>query len=354
LRRIVLTGGGSAGHVTPNLALIPRLLEDGWEIHYIGTENGIERSLIAGVEHVTYHSVKSGKLRRYLDIKNLTDPFKVMYGVGQSVHIISKLKPNVIFSKGGFVSVPIVIGGWLNRVPVVIHESDITPGLANKIAIPFARKVCTTFPETVDHFRTGKGVHTGTPIREDLLHGNRELGLKQCGFIPEKPVIMMMGGSLGSVAINKVLRNIIKKLTGKFQVVHICGKGNIDHAYDNIPGYKQFEYISQELPHIMAAADMIISRAGANSIYEFLALKKPNLLVPLPLSASRGDQILNARSFEQQGFSKVLLQEDLTEDSLYMAIWEVYDNRQRYIDAMSTENHTDGVERIIDVIYSCI
>lgn len=354
MKRIVLTGGGSAGHVTPNLALIHHLLKDQWEIHYIGTENGIERTLISGFPQVVYHSVKSGKLRRYMDVKNLTDPFKVMMGVGQSMEIIRTLKPRVIFSKGGFVSVPIVVGGWINRVPVVIHESDMTPGLANKIAIPFAQKVCTTFPETLQHIKEGKGIHTGTPIRQELFHGDGEKGRRLCGFVPNKPVVLMMGGSLGAVSINKVLRKILKKLTTRFQVVHICGKGNMDPEYQDMKDYKQFEYIGEELPHILAMADIIISRAGANSIYEFLALRKANLLIPLPLSASRGDQILNARSFEKQGFSKVLPQEELTEDSLYLAILDLYRHRSQYVEAMRSGSSINGVDGILEVIYSCL
>ena len=354
MKRIVLTGGGTAGHVTPNIALIPELLKEGWDIHYIGTKNGIERELIAREKSVTYHSVQSGKLRRYMDIKNFTDPFKVIYGVGQAVNLIRKIKPQIIFSKGGFVSVPVVMGGWVNRVPIVIHESDITPGLANKICYPFARKVCTTFPETAQGLKGDKWVHTGTPIRKDLLKGDPEEGRRICGFKPDRPVLMVMGGSLGAVAINNRIRKILKTLLNRFQVVHICGKNNLDPSLEGIAGYKQFEYVNEELPHIMAMADVIVSRAGANSIYEFLALRKPNLLIPLPLSASRGDQILNAQSFERQGYSMVIRQEDLNEDVLLTGIITLYNNRQRYIDAMSAQDHTKGVERILDVIKSCL
>ena len=350
MKRIVLTGGGTAGHVTPNIALIPELLREGWDIHYIGTEKGIEHSLIAKEKDVSYHIINSGKLRRYMDIKNFTDPFRVIQGVGQSINLIRKLKPNIIFSKGGFVSVPVVIGGWTNRVPVIIHESDITPGLANKISYPFASKVCATFPETAQHFKGDKGIHTGTPLRKDLLAGNPNKGKKICGFTNDKPVLMVMGGSLGAVAINKFIRSILDKLTSRFNVVHLCGKNNLDRSLKNTPGYKQFEYVSEELPHIMALASLIVSRAGANSIYEFLALKKPNLLIPLPLSASRGDQILNAQSFQRQGFSKVLDQDSLTEDKLLIAILDVYANRQKYIDKRSHTDHTRGVERILTII----
>lgn len=350
MKRIVLTGGGTAGHVTPNIALIPELKKQGWDIHYIGTQSGIEHQLISEIEGITYHSVKSGKLRRYIDIKNLTDPFKVIAGVGQSVNLIRKLKPQIIFSKGGFVSVPVVLGGWINHVPVIVHESDITPGLANKIATRFAKTVCTTFPETVKHFAKGKAIHTGTPIRRDLLKGSREKGMKLCGFIEDKPVILVMGGSLGAVAINKAMRALLGKLTRRFNVVHICGKNNFDTILDSHPGYKQFEYISDGLPDIMAMTDLVVSRAGANSIYEFLVLKKPTLLIPLPLSASRGDQILNAQSFEKQGFSKVLQQESVTEDTLYDHIMYLYHNKEKYIQAMTERNPGNSIDKIIELI----
>lgn len=350
MKTIVLTGGGTAGHVTPNIALIPELAAQGWNIHYIGTENGIEHSLIAKEKNVTYHVIKSGKLRRYMDVKNFTDPFRVVQGVGQSINIIRKLKPKIIFSKGGFVSVPVVLGGWVNKVPVIIHESDITPGLANKISYPFATKVCTTFPETTQYFKGDKGIYTGTPLRKDLLKGDAEKGRMLCGFTSDRPVLMVMGGSLGAVAINKFIRNLLGRLTKRFNVVHLCGKNNLDASLEGTPGYKQFEYVNEELPHLLALASLVVSRAGANSIYEFLALNKPNILIPLPLSASRGDQILNAQSFERQGFSKALDQDSLTEDILLTAILDVYANRQKYIDRMSKTDNTKGVEKILEII----
>ena len=350
MKRIVLTGGGTAGHVTPNLALISELKKQGWEIYYIGTKNGIEHKLISEIPGITYHSIQSGKLRRYLDIKNLTDPFRVLAGIGQSISLIYRIKPGIIFSKGGFVSVPVVIGGWLNKVPVIVHESDITPGLANKIATKFAKFVCTTFPETVEHFSPGKAIHTGTPIRNELFQGKAGQGKRLCGFTEDKPTVLIMGGSLGAVAINNAIRAMLDKLTRRFNIIHICGSGNFDKTLKSYPGYKQFEYVSAELPDLLALADLVVSRAGANSIFEFLALKKPALLIPLPLSASRGDQILNARSFEKQGFSKVLPQEEMTEDSLYKNIVELYLNRDKYISAMEKGNIGNGTEKVLELI----
>lgn len=350
MKKIILTGGGTAGHVMPNIALIPYLREREYDIHYIGTKDGIEHKLISEYEDIDYYCVKSGKLRRYMDIKNLSDPFRVLYAIGQSANIIRKLKPEVLFSKGGFVSVPVVIGAWLNNVPIIVHESDLTPGLANKIATKFAKKVCTTFPDTVELFKEGKATHTGTPIRPELFEGSKSMGLKICNFNSDRPVILIMGGSLGAVAINEGIRSILQKLTTRFQVIHICGKGNMDKKYNNYEGYKQFEYVGEELPHLMAAATIVVSRAGANAIHELLALRKPALLIPLPLSASRGDQIDNAKSFERQGFSKVLFQEDMTDDTLYSSILELYRNRNKYIDNMQKHNMDNSIDIILNII----
>lgn len=344
-----MTGGGTAGHVTPNLALIPRLKKEGWTISYIGTYDGIERGLIEA-EGIPYYAVSTGKLRRYFSTKNFTDMFRVGKGVKEATSLIKKLKPDVIFSKGGFVAVPVVLGAKINKVPILIHESDMTPGLANKIAIPFAEKVCTTFPETVKLIPKNKGIHTGTPIREELFQGKAERGLEICGFTREKPVIMMMGGSLGSVKINQVLRQILPRLLQDFQIVHLCGKGNAEEDLKKKKGYCQFEYLSEELSHIFAAAELMISRAGSNSISEFLALKKPNLLIPLSANASRGDQILNAASFEKQGFSMVLQEEEMTPISLEEKIRLLYENRRQYQDAMKNSEISNGIDHVLDLI----
>lgn len=349
MKKIILTGGGSAGHVTPNLALIPELLDEGWEVHYIGTEGGIEKSIVPA-DRVKYHAISAGKLRRYLDIKNLTDPFRVIKGLLQAASIVRSVKPDVIFSKGGFVSVPVVIGGWLNRVPVVIHESDMTPGLANKIAIPFASKVCINFPEAARNIPASKVVYTGTPIRKELLYGSAEKGYSICGFDRSKPVIMVMGGSLGSKNLNRFLREALPELLEYFQVVHICGKGNIDENLMGTKGYKQFEYISSEQPHIFKMASLVVSRAGANSIFEFLVLKIPSILVPLSTRASRGDQILNAKSFEKRGFCRVLREENIDRDRLFTTIMDVYNNRKYYVDNMSRKEVPDGTREIMNII----
>ena len=349
MKKIILTGGGTAGHVTPNIALLKSLKKENWDISYIGTENGIERNLIEA-ECIKYFAVSSGKLRRYFSKENFTDIFKVVKGVSEATKLIRKIKPDIVFSKGGFVAVPVVLGAKLNNIPIVIHESDITPGLANKIAIPFANTVCTTFPETLKYLPKNKGINTGTPIRDMLYKGDSKKGIEICGFDNNKPIIMMMGGSLGSVKINKVLRKILPNLLKDFNVIHLCGKGNSDKDLNNLNGYKQFEYVSQELPHLFAATELIISRAGSNSISEFLALNKPNLLIPLSSSASRGDQILNANSFKSQGFSMVLTEEDMTDITLEKSIRTLFNQRQKFIDTMKLSPLSDGVESVMKEI----
>lgn len=347
-KKIVLTGGGTAGHVTPNLALLPYLKEEGYEIVYIGSEKGIERTLIEA-EGIPYYSISTGKLRRYLSKENLKDMFRVAKGIGEARKLIKKLKPDLVFSKGGFVAVPVVLGAKSNHVPVIIHESDITPGLANKLAMPSARVVCSTFPETLQYVPKGKGVHTGTPIRKELFEGEKQKGLAACGFSGEKPVLLMMGGSLGAVKLNRCLREILPEILQTFDVIHLCGKGNLEESLQQA-GYMQFEYVSEGLNDLFAAADFIVSRAGSNSISEFLALKKPHLLIPLSAKASRGDQILNAASFEKQGFARVLDEDEMTAESMKKEIFALYENQAQYVAAMEQAASGDGVEAVMTQI----
>lgn len=349
MKKIVLTGGGTAGHVTPNLALIPFLKEDGWEVIYIGSEKGIERSLIEA-ERIPYYSIPTGKLRRYLSKENFSDMFRVVKGVAEAKKRIKEIKPDLVFSKGGFVAVPVVLAAKANGVPVIIHESDITPGLANKIAMPFAKVICTTFPETLGHISKQKGVHTGSPIRKELFEGNRQKGLETCGFDGNKPVLLMMGGSLGAVKLNQCLRAELPALLQKFDIIHLCGKGNLETDLLKQKGYKQFEYVSAGLADLFASADVIVSRAGSNSICEFLALKKPHLLIPLSKNASRGDQILNAASFAKQGFARVLPEEEMTPESLMENINTLYENRYKYTAKMEKSGLSDGTKGVLSQI----
>jgi UDP-N-acetylglucosamine--N-acetylmuramyl-(pentapeptide) pyrophosphoryl-undecaprenol N-acetylglucosamine transferase len=352
-KKIVLTGGGTAGHVTPNMALVPRLRELGYEITYMGSYEGIEKKLIEDF-NIPYYGIATGKFRRYFDPKNFTDPFRVLKGMGEARKYLKQIKPDVLFSKGGFVSVPVVRAANSLGIPCIIHESDMTPGLANKLCIPVAKKVCCNFPETFKLLPANKAVLTGSPIRQELTTGDKEVGLKLCGFDSSKPVIMVVGGSQGSAAVNQAVRDVLPELLKEFQVVHLCGKEKVDNLLLTTPGYKQFEYIKAEMKDIFAMADIVISRAGANAINELLALRKPNILIPLPSSSSRGDQILNAKSFEAQGFSIVIDEDDLTNRVFLEKIHELYDNRQKYIDAMSKSSQRDAIGTIIDLIEDAV
>ena len=349
MKKIVLTGGGTAGHVTPNMALIPELKKRGYEIHYIGSKDGIEKKLIEEMK-IPYYGISSGKLRRYFDPKNFSDPIKVLKGYGEANSLLKKINPNVIFSKGGFVTVPVVLAAKRRKIPAIIHESDMTPGLANKICIPCATRVCANFPETLNNLPEGKAILTGTPIREELFSGNKRKGIEFCEFTDKKPIIMIIGGSLGSVVVNEAVRGILPALLEKFQIIHLCGKDKIDENLKGTDGYVQFEYIKKELSDLMDAADLVISRAGANAICEILALRKPNILVPLSAAASRGDQILNAASFEKQGYSYVIKEEELSGDKLLSAVREVYSQKENYISAMAGSQLNNSIEKIIDLI----
>ena len=348
-RKIVLTGGGTGGHVTPHIALLPALAAEGFSVEYIGSRSGIEREMITPLG-IPYHGISAGKWRRYRSLRNATDPFRVLKGFGDALAVLRKVRPALVFSKGGFVTVPVTAAARMLGIPVVIHESDLTPGLANRLAMPFARTVCCNFPETLAHCKK-KGVVTGTPIREALALGRRGEGLAICGFDAisspnaAKPVILFMGGSLGAAAINRQVAASLPRLLERFFVIHLCGKGNAPPAQ---PGYAPFEFVTEELPHLLAVAEVVVSRAGANSLFELLALCKPNILIPLPLSQSRGDQILNAESFARQNFSVVLPEEQLGQ--LVPVIEKTYAERGQYVRAMRAAEQHNGTANVLHIL----
>lgn len=346
MKKIVLTGGGTAGHVNPHFALIPHLQKSGWEIHYIGTHDGIERELIE--PHLPYNPISAGKLRRYFDVKNLSDPFRVLKGIAEAYRVLRRIRPRVVFSKGGFVSVPVTVAAWLLRIPVILHESDLTPGLANKLSLPFASELCLTFPDSLKYVK-GKGTVTGTPIRAELLAGQKSEGLRLCGFAEDVPVLLVMGGSQGAGVFNQVIRENLPVLAERYQIIHLCGKGNLDQAVKH-PRYCQVEYAKEELAHLLAAADYALSRAGANAIFELLALAKPHVLVPLSKKASRGDQILNAASFAREGFSLVIQEEELNLQSLLDNLTRLEENKEQFIAAMQASQVKDGTQNVLRVI----
>jgi len=348
MKKIVLTGGGTAGHVTPNIALLPILKEAGYEVEYIGSYEGIEKKLITD-KGIPYHGIATGKLRRYFDLKNFTDIFRVIKGYTEAKKYLSEIRPELVFSKGGFVAVPVVRAAASLKIPCIIHESDMTPGLANKLCIPVAKKICCNFPDTLSCLPPDISICTGSPIRKELFEGDKNIAREMCGFNDEKPVLMVIGGSLGAQSVNDTVRECLPKLLEKFQIVHLCGKDKIDNMMLGITGYKQFEYIDNELKDFFALADIVISRAGANAICEIKELKIPNVLIPLS-SGSRGDQIVNASFFEKQGYSKVVREEALDPSTLIDTVNEVYDNRELYIENMSKDSNNKSVDIIMGLI----
>jgi len=345
---IILTGGGSAGHVTPNLALVPELKKRGYDIHYIGSYEGIEKTLAEGAG-LPYTGISTGKLRRYFSLQNLTDPGRVIKGVGEARQALKKIAPAVVFSKGGYVGAPVVWAAHRLGIPCIIHEADLTPGLANKMCFNFADRILCNFPETLQYLPEGKSAVSGCPVRTELFHGSRQAGLDFLGFSDDKPLLMIVGGSLGAASVNEAVWKALPELLKDFHIVHLVGKGKGNESVQ-ADGYRQFEYINKELPDLFAAADLIVSRAGANAIFEFVSLKKPNLLIPLGTAASRGDQILNAESFEKHGYSRVLLQEDLTPDSLVREVRALHADPSPYIRAMSESHQANAVSTIVDAI----
>ena len=348
-KTIVMTGGGSAGHVIPHIALLPLLQSQGYKIHYIGSISGIEKQIIEKTG-LNYHAIHSGKLRRYFSMKNFSDPFKILAGYFEAARVLKKIKPDVVFSKGGFVSVPVVFAARRRKIPVVLHESDFTPGLANRLCIPRAQKICVSFEDTLAHLPAGKGVYTGTPIRTELFTGEKQRGLELMGFSGQKPVLLIMGGSLGAQAINEAVDACLQKLLTHYDIAHIRGAGACKDHLNGLKGYNQYEFISENLEHVFAAADFMLSRAGANAVFEILALKKPALLIPLPKSASRGDQILNARYFEKKGYAKLLYQESMTPDTLYTSLMELFAAKQGYILACQKADANNSAHLIVQEI----
>ena len=333
MKKIIFTGGGSGGHVTLNLSLIPLFQQAEWEIIYIGSKDGIENELIKKIPNVKYYAIATGKLRRYFSWQNFKDALRVPLGIVQAWNIIRKEKPDVIFSKGGFVSFPVVLGGYLNRCKkIYMHESDVTPGLANKMSLPFVSTFFTTFSDTSDFVPNKEKIcYVGPVLTDRLDNGNIDKARDLCSFNSEKPVIMFVGGSLGAKSINNAVIKNLEALLNKYQIIHICGKGQTTMA--KCEGYAPFEFVDKEFKDLIALADVIVSRSGSNAIFELLSQKKPMLLVPLPSTSSRGEQTLNAQSFKKQGFAEVLADNEIS-DNLVGAINELFEYRLDYIKNM--------------------
>jgi UDP-N-acetylglucosamine--N-acetylmuramyl-(pentapeptide) pyrophosphoryl-undecaprenol N-acetylglucosamine transferase len=346
--RILFTGGGTAGHVTPNIALIEDLAAAGWDVLYVGSRGGIEQGMMADMG-VAYRAIATGKLRRYFDWQNFIDPLRILLGFGQSLVLCLRYRPHVVFSKGGFVAVPLVIAAWLCRIPVIAHESDTTPGLANRLCYPFTRTICVNFEETAQYLPTGKVVVTGSPLRQGLREGDATRGRRFLKVGAADPLLLVFGGSLGATTINRCIRSVLGALCERFVVIHMTGKGNIEPTLAS-NRYLQFEYLGAGFGDVLAAADVVVSRAGANAVYELLALRKLHILVPLPLSASRGDQIDNARVFAARGMSRVIAQENLTGETLVRALDEAVAERAAIEARLADFTVPDSVRLITDLL----
>ncbi|MBD8499343.1 undecaprenyldiphospho-muramoylpentapeptide beta-N-acetylglucosaminyltransferase [Paenibacillus arenosi] len=348
-KRILFTGGGTAGHVTANTVLLPKFAAKGCELHYVGSEHGIERKMISQYEDVTYHCISTGKLRRYMSWSNLTDMFNVLKGIIQAYFIVGKVKPDILFSKGGFVSVPVVIGARLRRVPIVIFEPDVNLGLANRISYALCTKMCTTFEETATQYPSNKTVHVGAIVKEELQHVSAERGRAACAFTKDKPILLVVGGSQGAQRINDIVRSTLPYVLLHFQVVHICGAGKLD-AMINHDDYKQFEFVGQLYPDLVAMADVVVSRAGSNTIHELLALRKPMLLIPHTVGGTKTGQLINAQYFCNKGYATMLRQEEMTEEQFVRVVLDVYEQREYYIEAMKKSVTNQAVDKVITLI----
>ena len=342
-KKICMVGGGSAGHVFPALAISSRLIEKGWEIEFIGSRSGLERRLLASSPLIV-REIFSGKLRRYWSFRNFSDVFLVIFGFLQSLFLLWRFRPDVLFSKGGFVSVPVVYAAALLRIPTIAHESDYSPGLANRLAAPFLRAFCVTFSDTRLAWFRSRLVHTGNPVRAEFLSADPKRGKTFIG----KDVgntLLVLGGSQGAETINKIVRESLVELSRHFFVVHICGPGKkVESNHEN---YVQFEFVEKEIADLLAAADLVVSRAGSNSLFEIIAMKKPNILIPLGLSSSRGDQILNARYAKERGWSSVITEETLTTQTFVQELLLLHENSNVYLENLSEFEPTEAVERII-------
>ena len=310
MKKILFCGGGSAGHVIPNIALIEQL--DEYAVSYIGT-GGIEEDICKsnGIEFYKFDAVKFVRGKIFC---NFTIPFKLIKSIKQAGKILDRIKPDLLFCKGGYVCIPPAIAAKKRKIPILTHESDIEAGLANKLIAPKCKKILTAFPDTASNFKNGKFV--GTPMRKNLFNRDRSEAKKNLG-LDHRPTVIVFGGGSGSKIINENIRKIAFELCKKVNILHLCGKGNVVNS--NIYGYKQIEF-AQDMGEVYACADYAVARCGSNSAFELIALKIPTLFIPLENKASRGDQVKNAEYFYNAGLCKVLKEGDLSPETLKSAI----------------------------------
>ena len=345
--KIFFTGGGTAGHVTPNIALIRELYSD-YEIGYVGESSSVEEKLISSIS-VPFFRIKSGKLRRYFSIKNIFDPFKVIVGFLQSIRLCIRERPDLVFSKGGYVAVPLVLAARVLKIPIIAHESDVTPGLANRLTFPFCSKICLTFPATGRQLSDNRVLVTGTPLRRALIDADAKKGLQLLNFENNMPILLVFGGSKGARFLNELIFRLRDRLLESFNIVHITGEGNCSGETE-MKGYIQREFLHQDFGDVLAAASVVVSRAGANSIYELLSLRKPHLLVPLPKEASRGDQLENARKFCELGYSRYIEESLLTDDNFIREIKNLLETKTSIEKRLANFKAPDSVSMIVKEI----
>lgn len=346
---LVFTGGGTLGHVMPNLPLIKHYQQENYGIHYIGSQKGEERSFIEA-RQINYYPIRTGKLRRYFDWQNFLDVFNVSIGIIQSFLVLLKLRPKVLFSKGGYVALPVVVAAWLLRIPIVIHESDRTPGLTTRLSKRFAKHICVSFQHAAQYFDANKVEWTGLPVRTAIFNASREKGLAIAGFSGKRPILLVFGGSLGAEFLNELIRkNLTTDWLAKFDVVNICGVGKVapDLQHAN---YKQFERLGEEFLDVMQAADLVLTRGGATSLFELLAMKKPHVIIPLSKAVSRGDQVHNARYFADLKVSSFIEEEEANWKRVQLLLEQTYQNCTTLKANMEQLEFAQATQKVIGVI----
>ena len=366
--KIAFTGGGSAGHVTPNLALIDAISAQGAHAVYFGRAESIEADLLSRVDHVPFCQIPSERLRRYFHWGNFVMPLYVLAGVWKSFWGMRRHRPQALFSKGGFVALPVVMGAWLNRIPVVIHESDGSLGLANRLSLPFARVVCLGQARALKRVKHRDVRHTGSPVRQAFLSPSPERAIEAFALHAQDPLLVVFGGSQGAMSVNRALRQALPELSEKYEIFHVCGRGGLviefsatdqemstdgtQHALTE--SYHQVEYIHEGFADLLSAAHIIIGRAGANGIAEMIAVKRPALLIPLPSASSRGDQLLNAEDFAEAGFGEMIRDEELTATRLIGALQNVEDHYNEYYVSLERQASSEGTSTLINVLKEVI
>ena len=337
-KKIVLTGGGTAGHVYPALAVAEKLSD--YEIHYLGG-NGIEKEILKNYPAIVYHEIPAVKLERKLTLKNLLIPFKLCKSIKLTKQTLKEISPNIIFSKGGFVAVPVAIAGKKLKIKIISHESDLSLGLANKIILHFCDKMCTAFQPTTK--ASNKCIYTGQPIRKKIFQGKK----LDFGFDKTKPTLLVVGGSLGAKFLNDIVFENLDELTKIFNVFHICGKNNFKEISHK--NYKGVAY-AQNIEDFYATADIVMCRAGSGVINELLALEKPMLLIPLSKKCSRGDQIENAKLFNELGYAEKLEEEEYDFEKLKIKLEKILKNIENIKKNMKKTAKNNAVENIFNIL----